>query len=575
MKKFLVPLTLTIPLILASCNNAAISTADITSQTNVPTLLTQANANEIALGQAIALKSALTSGLNMQALSKKSATSLIVYDLYEQPFYQVNLISDQKGNFWEALDKSVKRREKVRVSLTGANDIRQLNVLDSNETLANSLNELRSKFGNGLKLYSPRGSVLYAKHGNTFYDLSGKEVSAAQLDDDRVQYSSLVEQISQDTNYLKATRELWQSLKSNLNQQSLDSSVSPLRYTDAEGNLDFSSFTKAAQDAPARLTGQEANDYIRCEGFLCNVKVRAAMRNSSGPLSGSVYDDPSTTSTWWNNKTGDFNNQQYATSSSSLVSSLSADKPKSTWGIRSANPFNTATTNWDVTGCAATAFMRLANINQIFDNTFASKANATVGTDASGNKYTLVQWLARPVQADGLATGFYEAYTTQRMGGGEFMGGTLITPPGFYDGANAIMNDLGLTSGDARYAVVGDGYFNLAGNSALGNAAKFLGGLGLSSDFNRFTWTVNGNVRWAVGEQSRPVVYLYTVGGANGYGGHFSISHAYRSWDNWAYSDVYVYNDGTENVANNTTGWLNITNRWDTYGGAYAIVRTQ
>ncbi|MBB6098173.1 hypothetical protein HNR42_001598 [Deinobacterium chartae] len=89
-------------------------------------------------------------------------------------------------------------------------------------------------------------------------------------------------------------------------------------------------------------------------------------------------------------------------------------------------------------------------------------------------------------------------------------------------------------------------------------------------NFNGFTWTVWETVRSAVHGKARPVIYLYSTGGNNGYSGHYGISSAYKTYDNWLYSDVLVFNNAEKDPAPN--GWVNVTNRWSTYGGAYALV---
>lgn len=570
MKKSLLLFSVTIPLVLASCGgnltpNSTNKGINPLLASEVPALLQQAKPIDKVYGQALTIKNALNDRVSLQSLSTKQASSTLVYDLYDQPFYQMNLLAENDlTDFWDALKASVENGQHVKITLTGASDIRNLTALDTGDQFAAKLNALQAQLGQNFKLYSPRGSVIYARQGNQFYDLNGIKVSDEQIQEDRAVYSGLVEQISQDSAFLNATRELWKSMQSSQTGGLSASGLDPANFKKDQGNLNISAFTKAAQKTGV-IQAQDAADYIGCQGFLCNVVMRAKIRQIGVPKD-SYLENPSLHPSWFSIKDGDFNNQQNPFTDSYLLSNLITTTSKDKWALRSANPFNSPVFNYALTGCAATAYMRLLTVNERVDpdlNTLLRKA-----TVIDGKGYTTAQWLSRPVKADNVGGDFYEPYLTQRMGGGEFMGGTLITPNGFNAGANLANSELGISN---VYKVIGTGFFKVTGNSALGNVLGV--SASLSNDFNHLTWVTNATVRQTIGEQSRPVVYLYSIGGTNGYSGHYTIAHAYRTWDNWAYSDVYVYNDGTEKILGGPSGWINITNRWDTYGGAYGLVK--
>lgn len=527
------------------------------------------------IAQALTVKSAFVSGMTSQEVSEKKVFSTVIYDFYGNPFYYLTLLSkvgDDGDDFWSALDKASKLRDdEIILSANGATNIRSLGAFQSDGSLAKKLIDLRNTIGKNIQLVSPGGAVIYVKNNSNFFNIDeGKIINSNFIEEEKKNYNNIVKSIANDQEYINTNLKLWEGmekstegqngrnmLQSALKNQNLNLKV----YTSSLRNQDFSNSSITSQS----VVNGEANDYMRCEGWFCQVKVRSAMTGYNGPLQGSVYDNPKTASVWSSQTSGDFGNQQSARNSPALVSDLTLKYSSDKWALRSANPLNSARIDWDQTGCGPTAFMRLVAMNETNDFDFRKAVRDSLGSDYA--RYTSAQYFARPVDADGVL-GFYEPYITQRMGGGELNSGTLVTPWGLKNGAVSIFNEMGLSS---KYSIEGDGFFNVGGDTALGNTIFNLS-RGIDFNFNAFTWGINWVVRSSIGMQNRPVLYPYKIGSFNGYGSHYSVAVAYRSWDNWAYSDVYLYNSGIEGVGG-PTGWINVTNRWDSIGGAYAILK--
>ncbi|WP_412030181.1 hypothetical protein [Deinococcus yunweiensis] len=161
--------------------------------------------------------------------------------------------------------------------------------------------------------------------------------------------------------------------------------------------------------------------------------------------------------------------------------------------------------------------------------------------------------LTKPVQADGMPTGTVEPYITQRMGGGFFGGGTLITPPGLANGGAAVFNEkissLG-TGLDLGLRFDGWGFMDPTGNSGIAvgsNPATYWGytssaAVARQAGFNAGTIYARDVVRRTMRDSHLPVMFLYSTGNTLGLAGHAAVSGAYRSYEYaGGYSDVFVY----------------------------------
>ncbi|WP_156103600.1 hypothetical protein [Deinococcus sp. YIM 77859] len=514
-----------------------------------------------------------TGGLSGQAIEETGIRSVLVNDLDGQPFYWLTIRGPKdSADFWAAAAQA-----DTPVTATGATTDRNLLAFEFGPGFADRLLALRARLGD-VELVSPQGQVIYATHAGRTYDVqTGQEVSAEQLKRDHEVYAELKAGYLKDTAAQQALHEAWAQVGEEMGALSSGS-------VDGQGNLVAG---QALLATPARGQGEQLSAQTSLDqdpadwGFLNRIKSRAGIAGSG--LNGYVAmkTHPQQVASWKALQTADLGNEQQANS----YPYYQTLPPEGKWGMRLFNPFNGQIANWEEygqpvgarLGCVPTAVIRAIGANALAggkSGQMVDDLRTALGWNGYDGINEAVQKMRRkasePVQADSVPAGYYEPRISQMMGAGEFEGGTLVTPHGFGDGIQSVLNIL-----------LGQGKYRTEG--VIKAQIPMLGGMESSPtfDFNSYTRLVRDAVRRGINEDGNSVMFLYSSGGG---GGHMSISHAYRAYEYvGGYTDVFLFMSGQGNYSGtdgktyNGQGdpyvrdWINVTNRWSAYSGAVAI----
>lgn len=628
MKKGQFGLILSLSLVVAGCGQQTATPGPTQMAQAHAAVFTDAQTLPVAVGQAMAVKNGILTGkLTPQNVDQTSVATTLIEDFDGQPFYYLTLTTQGLGEnptFWDAVNSVTDSRQDT-LAATGASTARTLYAFEYGASVTRALKATAQKAGSVQRLIIPDGGVLWLqdKQGRYWSVLEGQLISDETVQAARLTYDRLVQRYAQDP---ESMQEIWDSVladptlapsnpETGVGTQST-TNVSLSRFVRADGTLNVQRLIHSlpAEALKSQMTDtdeglkplwtSDTNDEADW-GFLNRVKSRANIAGSSLPGWTAINTDPSTNAEWLALKKTDFGNRQRAFGD--MNHTLEAGQA---WGMRSAfSPVSSLPpANWDTVGCMAMGYVRLvatlAQKNTLFKNGLISQNVFSANDPAAVQIQKTAAWLTKPVQADGMPTNTMEAYITQRMGGGYFKGGTLITPPGLVNGGISILNEKLLAVPGAASAGVrfdGWGWTDPTGNGGVAagsNPVTYWGKTPSTfpvdgAGFNAGTIWARDMVRRTMRDSDLPVLFLYSTGGDGGLGGHAAVSGAYRSYEYaGGYSDVFLYtaentspNDATKslypNATNNfpgygegvdgPTGWINVTNRWSAYGGVYAV----
>lgn len=569
--KFKSSIIVSLSLTLAACGQTAPNNLDRQEIVGVVNALPGTKVS-VAQAQALVLNNTLrTQSLSMQAIEETAIRSVLIKDLDGQPFYWLTVRGPHdSADFWAAVAQA-----DTPVTATGASTDRNLLAFEFGPNFADNLLSLQERLGE-IELVSPQGQVIYVVHAGKTYDVqNGQEVSAEQLKRDREIYSELKAGYLKDTSAQQALHEAWASVAAELAPLSVNS-------VDPQGNLIAGQAVRTLQSADGALTAQTSIDYDPADwGFLNRIKSRAGIAGSGLYGYAAMQSDPKQVIPWQALQNSDLGNEQQASSFPYFQTLPNGGS----WGMRLFNPFNNQIANWEEygnpvgarLGCVPTAVIRAIGANAIAggkSSQMAADLRATLGLYSYESPEAAVKKMqlkaSEPVQADSVPAGYYEPRISQMMGAGEFQGGTLVTPHGFRDGIQPVLNML---LGTGKYRTEGIIKAQIPTMGSMESSWSF--------DFNTYTRDVRDAVRRGINEDGNSVMFLYSSGGGSG---HMSISHAYRAYEySGGYTDVFLFmsNQGNYTATNGAiyTGkgdpfvgdWINVTNRWAAYGGAVAI----
>ncbi|MBB6098174.1 hypothetical protein HNR42_001599 [Deinobacterium chartae] len=449
-------------LVLTACGYSSPHTA----RPPIPEVLQQARPTALAVGQALAIKSALHSGLGPQALQRGSVASLIVEDLLGEPFYQLTLVDSQPltgttQDFW-ALAERAGGNHPMQVYGTGASDVRNLIGFEFDATFLQQLIATLQRAGGVQRLVSPEGNIVYLEDqkGRLWDIATQRPVPDTVVKQHLDNYLHLAQTIAADTEYLRNLKQLWQQVENagTTPETGLET------MTRADGSLDIKKLSAHLKSEQARglsplrplekepyeppepqLPPQppQPSDYHHCEGWFCWITVRAHVAGYvknpvNAPLPNEFFNNPALSAAWAAYNAVDFGNLQRA----SMWPYLAGTKlpPGGQWGIRYFNPFVPGyKQNYDLIGCGPAALTRLLVSMQERESGLRSVLAASLGFSVADSfakrREAIAANTAYPEPADNTAPNVYEARLTRKMGGGELMDGTVVTPWGFEQGA--------------------------------------------------------------------------------------------------------------------------------------------
>jgi len=572
-------------LLFASCGTHKVSPPSSSD------VLFQAKPIPVAFAQALALKDKLEGGVSLQAAKNLKMATEVVYDLQGTPFYNLTITSlnpPKWGSFWEVVN-SYDSSQKYTLYGTGGSDVRSIYNFEFYNSLVERLRAIRAMAGSYQRLVSPSGARLYLQDASgRFWEVwSGRPVPQAVIDQDQQSYQKLKQDFQNSPQLVKETKDAWKAVMGDSSAppipQSMDA-VSWKRFTQADGSLDIAGLAQTLESRGASVQRQGVSaqgDYKYCIGFLCTTSIFAHVlgRNDTdnynwdNPVNDPVlnndisYGDP-----WGNNQdvTYTYNNPygvngvpQSAPSGGNFSSTPFG--PGTAWGLRDIAGTGRVFTPYSINGCGAQTFTRLMGW-------FYMNKGITAGY---GSKEQLALDLNRPVRADNAASNIYEPYITKIMGGGSYAGKqTAITPyglfgqgGGFIAGANAWLNEK-----NVGRLMGGQMYLDPTGWIGVNVLAPFRP---VDLGFNQLTWNVHFNIRAAIHDRAEPAVALYRevysppIQDPLGWGGHYGLIFAYKNYTNPLYVDVYAWISYREN--SDPSGWVNITNRWETMGGVVSL----
>ncbi|MBF6596500.1 MAG: hypothetical protein IVW51_18900 [Thermaceae bacterium] len=552
-------------------------------------MLTQAKPIPVAFGQALALKDKLESGLSLQAAKNLKMATEVVYDLQGTPFYNLTvavLNLPKWGKFWDVIN-TYDPGLKYTLYGTGASDVRSIYDFEFSNNLAEKLKAVRAVAGSYQRLVSPSGARLYLEDasGGLWEVWSAQPVPQAAVEQDKRDYQKLKKGFEDNPQLAQETKQAWKDVMGDNNAptpptpQSTDL-VSWKTFTQTDGTLDVSGLTQTLESKGASIQRQgqgvsAQSDYKYCIGFLCTTSIFAHVLgrndidnyNWDNPVNDPVLnDDISYGDPWGNNQNVVYNypySYQPAPSGGNFTPTPFG--PGTTWGMRDIAPTGIVFQPYAINGCGAQTFTRLMGW-------YYMNRGVTAGY---GSKEALALDMNRPVQADNAPAGIYEPYISRIMGAGSYHGWqTAISPyglfgqgGGFIAGGNAWLNERSVGR-----QLVGQMYFDPTGWIGVNALAPFRP---LDVGFNSLTWNVHFNIRAAIHDRSEPAIALYREQyPANwkdpfGWGGHYGLIFAYKNYTNPLYVDVYAWISYRE--GGNPSGWVNITNRWETMGGVVSL----
>lgn len=513
--------------------------------------------------QMLTLSHAMTTGkFKAQNATTTAVRSVLVRDLDGQPFFWLTTTGPSDArDFFDAA-----RRSDAPVTATGASSDRSVLVFEAASGLGDQMAQLQQKIGE-YTLTSPHGTVLYAVNDKGTFDVrTGNHVEDQQLQEDRKTYDGLKQAYLNDKSGQEAMHNTWKEV--------LDTQRTTLQNAVAkDGNLIAAQALRTGMQAQTSI-----NDDPASWGWFGRIQARAGIAGSGLRGPEAMATDPAWNWAWKFMNDMDFGNRQNA-AAKPYSQSLPAG---GTWGMRFANPaVSGVATGWDGysdigarIGCVPTAVMRALESNALTGgkaDMLREAMRTRLGGDGGHETLNKMRTtLTAAVPADSVPSGYYEPRITQMMGGGEFMGGTLVTPLGFGNGIQAVLD---LVTPRGTYYTEGFIRANIAALS-MNSSSTWV------PDFNTGTYMVRDAVRRGINEDGNAVMFLYN---SSFLGGHMSISSAYRSYEYLGYTDVFLYMGDSGNYPdkNNNTwngkgdpfvgSWINVTNRWEAYGGAVAI----
>lgn len=563
-----------------------------------------------AVGEAMAVGSQIMSGgITAQNVNGVASHSVLLEDLYGQPFYRLTIVAKDGGqdkDFWSVVDRVPTG---VSVVGTGATTARTLYAFEYDETFIKHLKTTKEKAGSIKRLVVPDGGIIWLEDEQGRYWSVDSEsiVPTEAVDNAKVMYDKLLEQ------FPAYKEELLTEWKGFLSQQAAKQLVSGASVQSIQANNDFGDYVKkyttdkgfsAADFAKAELK-QAAKKPITAQawydnrdvaerGFWGRIRSYAGIAGSdkSGAevmsMGNNIESDPD----WQDLKKLDFGNWQDVDLDIGVAREAGTE-----WGIRGAflnigSVRESQNEKARLVGCVplgyARMFATLVQKTPSLKREMIAKGVFSSYDSLDEQLRKTVASFMYPVQAENMPSNIRQPYATNKMGGGHFQGGTMVTPHGLVDGGNTILNEKLMNFSSAREIGLrfdGWGWANVGRGIAAGSSpftywgitgdARSAGHLGFFG-FNNGTRWVRDMVRRQMKDNGLPVMFLYSTGDFLGLGGHMGISGAYRSLEYiLGYSDVFVYtahnDNGGEGVSDSQVGWINVTNRWSAYGGVWAL----
>lgn len=579
----------------------------------------------LAVGEAMAVGSQIMSGgITAQNVNGVASHSVLLEDLYGQPFYRLTIVAKDGGqdkDFWSVVDRVPTG---VSVVGTGATTARTLYAFEYDETFIKHLKATKEKAGSIKRLVVPDGGIIWLEdEQGRYWSIQSESILPIEaVDNARVMYDKLLEQFP---SYKEELQVEWKGF---LSQQAAKQLVSGASVQSVKAKNDFGDYVKkyttdkgfsAADFAKAELK-QAAKKPITAQAWYDNrdvadhsfwgrIKSYAGIAGSdkSGAevmsMGKNIESDPD----WKDLKKLDFGNRQDVLEKilndeyykiNDIPNPNRYDLPVGKeWGIRGAflnigAVRESQNKKARLVGCVplgyARMFATLVQKTPSLKREMIAKGVFSSYDSLDEQLRKTVASLMYPVQAENMPSNIRQPYATNKMGGGHFQGGTMVTPHGLVDGGNTILNEKLMNFSSAREIGLrfdGWGWANVGRGIAAGSSpftywgitgdARSAGHLGFFG-FNNGTRWVRDMVRRQMKDNGLPVMFLYSTGDFLGLGGHMGISGAYRSLEYiLGYSDVFVYtahnDNGGEEVSDSQVGWINVTNRWSAYGGVWAL----